>query len=57
MAAVTETAQIAARVPVDLIERAEAIAKADDRTLSYVVRLALKTYVATIEEAEAGTAA
>lgn len=44
MASVTETAQIAARVPVDLIERLEAIAEFDDRTLSYVVRQALREF-------------
>jgi hypothetical protein len=36
--AVTETVQLAARVPADLVERLTAIAEADDRTLSYVVR-------------------
>ncbi len=49
MPRVTETTQLAARVPVKLVKRLEKIAKADDRTLSYVVRVALREYADAVE--------
>lgn len=56
MASVSETTQIAARVPVELVERLERIAEADDRTVSYEVRQAIKAHVEKLE-AERGAAA
>lgn len=52
MASVTETVQIAARVPVDLRDKLEEIAERDDRNLSYLVRQAIKAYV-EVREADA----
>lgn len=50
MAGVVETTQIAARVPVDLVKRLEHIADSDDRTLSYVVRQALREFAEDRED-------
>lgn len=50
MASVTETVQLAARVPVDLAERLAAVAKADDRTVSYAIRQAIREFVEDRED-------
>jgi plasmid stability protein len=57
VAAVTETVQIAARVEKSVKDALEENAGKHDRTFSAELRRALRTYLATIEEAEAGTAA
>lgn len=53
MADVTQTVQVAARVPSDLLARVEAVADADDRTVSYVIRQALVAYVQRAEQTDA----
>lgn len=45
MAGVTETVQIAARIPTNLRDELEKIAEREDRPLSYVLRQALKAHV------------
>lgn len=45
MARVTETVHLTARIPESLHKSLEAIAKSDDRSVSYEVRRALKEYV------------
>lgn len=45
MASVTETTQIAARVPVELAEQLQRVAEDKDRTVSYEVRQAIKAHV------------
>lgn len=49
MAAVTETTRIAARVPAELVERLARVADADNRTVSYEIRQALKVHVERLE--------
>lgn len=53
MTEVTQTVQLAARVPEDLVAALTEIAEADDRTLSYVVRQALKSFVENHSQEEA----
>lgn len=53
MASVTETAWVSSRVPVDLLDRLKAIAEAEERTVSFVVRKALKAYAEEREMAKA----
>ena len=48
-----ETVQIAARIPVELRDKLEELAKADDRNLSYLVRQALSAYVEARGQEEA----
>lgn len=57
MAAVVETAHISLRVEESIKDALAENAEKHDRTFSAEVRRALKTYLATIEDAEAGTAA
>ena len=50
MASVTETVQIAARIPATLRDQLERIAKRRDRTVSYEIRQAIRTHVAAHSE-------
>lgn len=50
---VEQTVQLAARVPEKLVDELTKIAEADDRTLSYVVRQALKEHVEKYTKAAA----
>lgn len=45
MAGVTETVQIALRVPSEVRDELERIAERDDRNLSYIVRQAIRLYI------------
>lgn len=45
MADVAETTQIAARVPVEMVEQLNAIADRNDRSTSAELRLALKAHI------------
>lgn len=57
MADVIYTAHVAGRVEQSVKNQLEAVAKAHDRTIGTEVRRAIKVYLDTIEQAEAGTAA
>lgn len=50
MAGVIQTASVTARVPADLVERVEAVARQEDRSVSSVVRQALVAYVQRSEQ-------
>ena len=50
---VVETVQIAARIPADLRDQLEEIARRKDRTMSYELRQAVKAYVAAHEDEDA----
>lgn len=49
MAAVTETVQIAARVPADLADRLAVLAEKAERSVSAELRVALRSYVEKAE--------
>lgn len=48
--AVTETTQVAARVPVDLVERLTRLAERNERSASAEVRLAIRAHVERAEQ-------
>jgi predicted transcriptional regulator len=50
VASVVETVQIAARVPVELRDQLEALAEEQDRSMSWVVRRAIREYVEAQEK-------
>lgn len=56
MADVIYTAHVAGRVEQTDKDKLEAIAKRHDRTIGTEVRRAVKAYIATVEQAEAGVA-
>lgn len=49
MARVAEVTHLTAQIPTELHERLKAVAKADDRTVSYEVRQAIKAHVDRLE--------
>lgn len=53
MAAVTETVQIAARVPAEMAQALAELAKANERTPSQEIRLAIRTHLAAESERSA----
>lgn len=49
MAGVAEMVHLTAQLPADLRDRLKAVAEADDRTVSYEVRQAIKAHVERLE--------
>jgi predicted transcriptional regulator len=56
MAAVTETTQIAARVPVDLVLKLNELAERNERSASAELRIALKAHIEADEAIQAASA-